>query len=98
MPRIDPRGPRRRAAILRFLEVWEHRFSPTVREVGLGTGIPLVLTAYHLGVLRREGKVTWETGKQRTLELVKEDKFYEGTIHVDDPAGEGHTYRRKPWG
>ena len=72
MPRIDPRGPIRRAAILRFLEQWEHRFSPTVREVGMGTGIPLVLTAYHLGVLRREGKVTWEKGLNRTLRLIKE--------------------------
>lgn len=48
----------------------EHGYSPSVREIARGLGVTASTAHYHLGVLRAEGKVAWESGQMRTLRVV----------------------------
>jgi repressor LexA len=52
--------------------ILEHGYSPTVREIGsqLGKSSPHTIK-YHLDKLRGAGRVTWETGKTRTLRVTR---------------------------
>ena len=61
------------AAIEAFVRAFvaEHEYSPTVREIKDGCGISSTsIVSYHLLVLAKEGKVTFERGKTRTVRPV----------------------------
>jgi SOS-response transcriptional repressor LexA len=50
--------------------VSEQGYGPSVREVAAALGCSISTAAWHLGSLKREGKLVWVPGKQRTLRVV----------------------------
>lgn len=65
----------RQREILEFVTSFmaEHRFSPTMREIIDATSITSTsVVAYHLGILRQEGYVQYESFKPRTLRVLRQ--------------------------
>jgi SOS-response transcriptional repressor LexA len=69
-----PIGIARRAQIVQAIRGFTivHGYAPTQRELSVLTGIPSSTVELHLGVLRRKGIITWQTGSPRTLRLTLE--------------------------
>lgn len=58
--------------ISRFIET--NHYPPTVREIGEGVELKSSSTVQnHLERLRANGYVTWQDGKTRTLQIIKEE-------------------------
>ena len=70
-----PRGIARREQIVRALRELtdQHGYPPTQKELSGATGIPGTPLQLHLEVLRAHGRLTWQPGRARTLQLLDED-------------------------
>lgn len=72
MTMIDDRGTVIMDCIRGYLE--RHPYPPSIREIALETGIPSTsMVVYWLRKLRAQGVVTWEEGKNRTLQVLGEE-------------------------
>jgi SOS-response transcriptional repressor LexA len=48
-----------------------HRYPPTVREIAAGIGVTPMDVQQKLWRLRRDGVVTWDEGRTRTVRVVE---------------------------
>lgn len=70
---LTEEGAQRRIAIIRFVTEYQqqHHMAPSIREIAEAVGIvSKTAVRHHLETLRREGRVTWEDGKFRSLKVM----------------------------
>jgi len=61
--------------VFRFIKqfIAKNRYAPTVKEIRDGTGIKSTSTAFdYLQILQRGGYIKYQTGKSRTIVILKE--------------------------
>ncbi len=66
------RSSEKQEKILAFINQYieENGFPPAVREIGAAVGLKSTATvSYHLGMLKREGRIEYQSGKSRTISV-----------------------------
>lgn len=82
-------GARRRQDILEYLQWYQKTryYCPTIQEVADHFGMGASTAYYHLGVLRKEGRVDWQEGIPRTLTTRGERHGTETTSPAEGSGG-----------
>lgn len=63
-------------AMLEFIVTFvdSHGYGPTIREMGDELGISSTsVVSYRMHILQREGRLTWEEGRSRTVRVIDVD-------------------------
>lgn len=80
MTKVSDKQEQILAFINRYIE--ENGYPPAVREIGAAVGLKSTATvAYHLGVLKREGRIAYQSGKSRTISVAAAEERG-GTIPI----------------
>lgn len=88
-PPREPKLSRRRKQILAFIEAFvaEHRYPPSIRQIGEGVGLSSSSTVHsHLRKLVQLGKLTYDPNKPRSITLTGPAPITEETRRLREVA------------